>query len=97
MTLDAWVMVAILATMFSLLIFTKLPPTVVFAGALTLTITFHLAPLEESLKGFSNQGMLTIGALYMVAAGMYRTGAITEPHPYQASSEHKFNPLQRCP
>jgi di/tricarboxylate transporter len=77
MTLDAWVMVAILATMFSLLIFTKLPPAVVFAGALTLTITFHLAPLEESLKGFSNQGMLTIGALYMVAAGMYRTGAIT--------------------
>jgi len=36
-----------------------------------------LAPLEASLKGFSNPGMLTIGALFMVAAGMYRTGAIT--------------------
>jgi di/tricarboxylate transporter len=44
---------------------------------LTLTITFHLAPLGDSLKGFSNSGMLTVGALLMVAAGMYRTGAIT--------------------
>jgi len=63
--------------MFGLLIKTKIPPVVVFVGALTLTITFRLAPLEESLKGFSNQGMLTVGALLMVAAGMYRTGGIT--------------------
>jgi len=49
----------------------------VFVGALTLTITFDLAPLSHSLKGFSNPGMLTIGMLLMVAAGMYRTGAIT--------------------
>ena len=48
-----------------------------FLGALTLTITFKLAPLEASLKGFSNPGVLTIGALFMVAAGMYSTGAIT--------------------
>ncbi len=52
-------------------------PVAVFVGALTLTITFRLAPLNESLKGFSNPGMLTVGALLMVAAGMYRTGAIT--------------------
>jgi di/tricarboxylate transporter len=77
MSFDAWLMVGILATAFGLLIFTKLPPAAVFLGALTLTITFRLAPLEASLKGFSNPGMLTIGALFMVAAGMYRTGAIT--------------------
>jgi Na+/H+ antiporter NhaD/arsenite permease-like protein len=33
--------------------------------------------MGESLKGFSNPGMLTVGALLMVAAGMCRTGAIT--------------------
>jgi Na+/H+ antiporter NhaD/arsenite permease-like protein len=70
-------MVLILGTTFGLLIFTRLPPAPVFLGALTLTITFKLAPLEASLKGFSNSGVLTIGALYMVAAGMYSTGAIT--------------------
>jgi di/tricarboxylate transporter len=77
MTLDAWLMVAILGSTFGLLIFTRLPPAAVFLGALTLTITFGLAPLEASLKGFSNPGVLTIGALFMVAAGMYSTGAIT--------------------
>jgi di/tricarboxylate transporter len=36
-----------------------------------------LAPMEESLKGFSNSGVLTVAVLYMVAAAMYSTGAIT--------------------
>ena len=76
MTTGAYITIAILALTFSLLIRTKLPPVLIFLGALTLTITFRLAPLKESLKGFSNPGVLTIGALFMVAAGMYSTGAI---------------------
>jgi di/tricarboxylate transporter len=63
--------------MFGLLIGTKLPPAGVFVGALTVALTFDLAPAGELLKGFSNQGVLTVGALYMVAAGMYSTGAVT--------------------
>ena len=77
MSHEMWITTAILIGMFGLLIKTKIPPVTIFVGALTLTITFRLAPLGESLKGFSNQGMLTVGALLMVAAGMYRTGAIT--------------------
>ena len=77
MTLDIWLMIGILGTTFGLLIFTKLPPAAVFLGALTMTITFKLAPLEASLKGFSNPGVITIGSLFMVAAGMYSTGAIS--------------------
>jgi Na+/H+ antiporter NhaD/arsenite permease-like protein len=77
MTVEMWVTTMILIGMFGLLIKTKIPPVVIFVGALTLTITFRLAPLGESLKGFSNQGMLTVGALLMVATGMYSTGAIT--------------------
>jgi di/tricarboxylate transporter len=77
MTVDQYITIAILVLTFVLLIRGKITPVAVFVGALTLTITFHLAPLKESLKGFSNPGMLTVGALLMVAAGMYRTGAIT--------------------
>ena len=77
MSADQYITIAILALTFALLIKSKIPPVAVFVGALTLTITFRLAPLGESLKGFSNPGMLTVGALLMVAAGMYRTGAIT--------------------
>jgi hypothetical protein len=77
MSSDAYITTVILAITFALLIKSKIPPVAIFVGALTLTITFRLAPLSQSLKGFSNPGMLTIGALLMVAAGMYSTGAIT--------------------
>ena len=76
MSIDQYITIAILMLTFALLIKSKIPPVAVFVGALTLTITFRLAPLKESLKGFSNPGVLTIGALFMVAAGMYSTGAI---------------------
>ena len=77
MSFDAYLTLAILALTFALLIKTKIPPVAIFLGALTLTITFRLAPVDQSLKGFANSGMMTIGVLYMIAAGMYRTGAIT--------------------
>ena len=77
MSLNAYLTLAILAVTFGLLIKTKLPAAAIFLGALTAAITLRLAPTQELLKGFSNQGMLTVAALYMVAAGMYATGAIT--------------------
>ena len=77
MSVDAWLTIALLAATFVALLATRLPPVVVFLGALTLSVTFGLAPLDRSLAGFSNSGVLTIGALFMVAAGMYSTGAIS--------------------
>ena len=77
MTIDAWLTIGILALTFIALLATKLPPATVFLGALTLSVTFDLAPLDRSLAGFANPGVLTIGALFMVAAGMYTTGAIS--------------------
>jgi di/tricarboxylate transporter len=77
MALNAYFTIGILALTFALLIKTKLPPMAIFMGALTLSMSLRIAPLADSLKGFSNSGVLTIGALYMVAAGMYSTGAIS--------------------
>jgi di/tricarboxylate transporter len=77
MSLDAWLTIGILVATFVALLATKLPPATVFLGALTLSVTFDLAPLDRSLAGFANPGVLTIGALFMVAAGMYTTGAIS--------------------
>lgn len=77
MPLDAWLTLGLLLITLVLLLGTKLPPSAVFLGALTASITLDLAPLSASLAGFSNAGVLTVGALYMVAAGMYSTGAMT--------------------
>jgi di/tricarboxylate transporter len=59
-----------------LLLFSRIPPDVVFIGALTLIIVFNIIPVTEALSGFSNEGMLTVAALYVVAIGMKETGAI---------------------
>ena len=77
MTLNAYLTLAIIVVTFVLLVRTRIPPTALFLGALTAAITLKLAPAHELLKGFSNQGMLTVGVLYLVAGGMYATGAIT--------------------
>ena len=77
MTLDAWLTLAILVALFVMLIKTRLPAWIIFLGALTAALTLRLAPEEDLLKGFSNAGVITVGVLFMVAAGMYSTGAIT--------------------
>ena len=77
MTLDAYLTLALLLILFVMLVKTKIPAPAVFIGALAVALTMKLAPADELLKGFSNQGMLTVAVLFMVAAGMYATGAIT--------------------
>ena len=63
MTLNAYLTLAILIVTFGLLIKTRLPAAAVFMGALAAAITLKLAPTPELLKGFSNQGMLTVAVL----------------------------------
>jgi di/tricarboxylate transporter len=77
MTTDAWLLVFLLAAMFVLLMWGKFPTWVVFIGTLTAAMTLKLAPLDGLLSGFSNPGVITVAALFPIAAGMYATGAIT--------------------
>jgi di/tricarboxylate transporter len=77
MTVHAWIMVAILAGLFALLAWDRFPSWLVFMGTLTACMTFQLAPPDALLKGFGNVGVVTVAALFPVAAGMYSTGAIT--------------------
>jgi di/tricarboxylate transporter len=77
MNAEAWLLVFLLIGMFALLIWGKLPTWLVFMGTLTIAMTLKLAPLNELLSGFSNPGVITVAALFPIAAGMYATGAIT--------------------
>jgi di/tricarboxylate transporter len=76
MPLNAWVMSVLLAATFIVLFVTRIPPAAVFVGVLTICLTFHLAPEAGLLAGFSNSSVLTVGTLFIVAAGMYSTGAV---------------------
>ena len=63
--------------MFAVLVSDRLPTWLVFIGTLTAMMTLRLAPEQALLKGFANVGVLTVAALFPVAAGMYSTGAIS--------------------
>lgn len=76
MSIDAYLTLAVIVITFLLLVRTTIPAAAVFFGALAAAMTLRLAPPADLLKGFSNQGTLTVGVLYIVAAGMYATGAI---------------------
>lgn len=73
---DAYATMALLAVLLVLLIGTKFPVWILFLGAVTTAMTFGLASPESLLKGFSNVGVLSVAVLFMVAYGMYSTGAI---------------------
>src|SRR6185295_6129381 len=77
MTAAAWITLGILVVMFVLLVWDKLPIWLVFIGAITVAMTLRIAAPAALLKGYSNTGVITVAALYPVAAGMYATGAIS--------------------
>lgn len=76
MTLAAWSVIFVVILCLVLLIGTTISADVVFLGGLTLLIVSQVVSPEEALVGFSNEGMLTVAALYVVATGLKETGAI---------------------
>jgi len=61
---------AILVIMTFLLIREVTKPSVILFGSLLLLILGNIISVDEALKGFSNQGMLTVGILFVVAAAI---------------------------
>ena len=77
MTIASWTTLGLLVAMFGFLVWNKFPIWLVFIGSLTVAMTLRLAPPAALVKGYSNTGVITVAALYPVAAGMYATGAIS--------------------
>lgn len=74
-----WYGVVALSTLggvIGLLALTRLPEDLVLVSALVFLMVTNVLSPAEALAGFSNAGVITIGALYIVAGGMRDTGAI---------------------
>jgi di/tricarboxylate transporter len=65
----------VLATL-TLLLFVQRAPDMVMIGAVVLLLAAGVIAPDEALKGMSNEGMITVAALFVVAAAVERTGAL---------------------
>ena len=76
LNLHAWITIATVIAMFSILAFTKLPAELVFMGAMTVLYTSGVLSVEEALAGFSAESVVTIGVLFVVIAGLMYSGVV---------------------
>lgn len=72
----AWTTIFTMATVFLLLIYTKLPADLVFLGSLAFLLLTGTLTVEQTFSGFSSSSVLTIGFMFVVVAGLTETGVL---------------------
>jgi di/tricarboxylate transporter len=73
---DAWFTLALLTGVLVTLVASELAPYLVMMAALTLLSLFGILTPSEALSGFSNPGLMTVAAMFIIAAGMQGSGAL---------------------
>ncbi|WP_110688039.1 SLC13 family permease [Salinicola aestuarinus] len=76
MGIDAWLSMATVVAVLGTLVMTRIAPDAVVVAAMVFLIFTGVLTPSEALAGFSNTGVMTIAALYVVAAALKETGAI---------------------
>jgi len=74
--LYAWITIATVLTMFTVLLFTKLRADIVFLGAIAILFVTGVLNAKEAFSGFSSTSVVIIGVLFVVVAGLTHTGVL---------------------
>lgn len=72
----AWVTLGLVVLILLLLVFTSLAPDVILIGAVIALLALGILTPVEALAGMSNEGMITVAVLFVVAAGVQETGGV---------------------
>ena len=72
----AWFTLAVMASCFCALAFSRSSPDVIMTGGLTLLLVSGILTPQEALSGLANEGMVTVAVLYVVVAGVRDTGGL---------------------
>jgi di/tricarboxylate transporter len=76
MTWDAWTSVLIVLASVVAMARGLAAPDLVLTGAMGLLLALGILTPAEAARGFGNEGMLSVGVLFVVAAGIENTGAM---------------------
>jgi di/tricarboxylate transporter len=82
MAWEAWATLAVVAAILYALVRNLAPPDLVLAGGVTVLMTFgavspRFPSAAQIAAAFGNESLLTVGVLFVVAAGLTETGAMT--------------------
>ncbi|HEX5106130.1 MAG TPA: SLC13 family permease [Pirellulaceae bacterium] len=67
---------ALIVAVFLALAFTTLAPDIILIGGVILLVVSGVLSPGDALAGLSNEGMVTVGVLYIVGAGVRETGGV---------------------
>ena len=70
MSLDAWIAVGVVLTIFPLMAFSRLGPDIILLGAVVLLMTLGVIDPQQALGGFSNSGLFTVAFMYVLVASI---------------------------
>ncbi|AGA32966.1 SLC13 permease family protein [Thioalkalivibrio nitratireducens DSM 14787] len=76
MPIEAWFTAALILGMLVVLSLSRAAPDLVFVGGVVLLLLTGIISPAQAFSGFANQGVITVGALYVVVAGLRETGGI---------------------
>ncbi len=76
MTIEGYFVVAVIIIMIIALIYDLMRPGLILFSALVVLMATGVITSNESLAGFSNKGMLTVGVLFLVSEGFRQTGGL---------------------
>ncbi len=73
---QGWFSLMLTAGALLLLVLTRLGPHLVMMGVLTILSAAGILNAGEALSGFSNSGLITVAAMFIVAAGIHGSGGV---------------------
>lgn len=76
MSPDAWITLFTILSCLGALSLTRLPADVILLGGVGTLMLLDVLTVKSALVGFSNEGVATVGVLYVVAHALSATGAV---------------------
>ncbi|MFP3938446.1 MAG: SLC13 family permease [Phycisphaerae bacterium] len=73
---EAWLTLSVVVLAVGVLALTRVAADIVLVGAVALLLAAGVVTPTEALSGLSNPGVITVGVLLVVVAGIQRTGAV---------------------
>lgn len=74
--LYAWITIATVLAVFTVLLFTKLRADLVFVSAMGILLISGVLTEQEAFSGFSSSSTVVVGVLFVVVAGLMHTGVL---------------------